>query len=139
MTLLDKLKRADGLLFLPANAADLAGVLRRVRGDLGVEPPDDYMALLRQTDGAVADGLMIYGSKGRRFDDVEMPELVEINLRRRGYRDGLGGVLLLGEKDDDYIGYRAPDARYGWIDRVSGDFSGAAEDLEGLLAMLLRP
>ncbi len=139
MTLLDMLKQSDGLLFMPANAGDLAGVLNRVRDELGVEPPDDYMALLHQTDGVVADGVMIYGSKEREFDDVEMPELVEINLRRRDYREDLTGLLLLGEKDDDFIGYRVADSRYGWIDRVSGDFSDEAGDLHTLITLLLRP
>lgn len=139
MTLLDMLKQSDGLLFMPANAADLAGVLRRSRDELGIEPPDDYMALLRQTDGVVADGVMIYGSKERQFDDVDMPELVGINLQRRDYREDLAGLLLLGERDDDFIGYRARDSRYGWIDRVSGDFSDEAGDLRELVALLLRP
>ena len=133
------LKQSDGLLFMPANAGDLAGVLRRLRDEIGIDPPDDYMALLRQTDGVVADGVMIYGSKERQFDDVEMPELVGINLQRRDYREDLTGLLLLGERDDDFIGYRAADSRYGWIDRVSGDFSDEAGDLQGLLALLLRP
>ena len=139
LSLLDLLKRSDGLLFLPANAGDLAGVLRRVRDEIGLEPPDDYMALLRETDGVVADGVMIYGSKERRFDDVEMPELVDINLQRREYRDDLSDMLLLGERDDDFIGYRASDKRYGRIDRASGDFSDEAGDLRSLLVLLLRP
>jgi hypothetical protein len=51
LSLLDRLKRSDGLLFLAANAGELAGVLIRAREALGIEPPNDYMALLRQTDG----------------------------------------------------------------------------------------
>jgi hypothetical protein len=136
-SLLDMLKRSDGLLFLAANAAELAGLLRRVRDGLGIEPPDDYMALLRQSDGAVADGLAIYGSKSRDFDDVSLPELVAINLERQDYRDDLGGMLLIGERDDDLLGYRPADRLYWRIDRVSGDLTESAPDLRALIASLL--
>lgn len=137
LSLLDMLKRSDGLLFLAANAADLAGLLRRVRDDLGMEPPDDYMELLRQTDGAIADGMTVYGSKRREFDDVGLPELVEINLDRHDYREDLGGVLLIGERDDEFLGYRPADRLYWRIDRVSGDLTDCAPDLRALVGSLL--
>lgn len=137
LPLVDMLKRSDGLLFPAANAADLAGVLRRVRDDLGFEPPEDYMALLRQTDGAVADGVMIYGSKRRDFDDVSLPDLVEINQERLAYREDLGGILLIGERDDEFLGYRPADGVYWRIDRASGDLTDSAPDLRALVAPLL--
>jgi len=137
LSLLDMLKRSDGLLFIAANAAELAGVLKRVRDELGMEPPEDYMALLRQTDGVVADGVMIYGSKSRDFDDVSLPELVEINLARRDDREDLGGILLIGERDDDLLGYRPSDRLYWRIDRVSGDLTDSAPDLRALVGSLL--
>jgi len=137
LSLLDMLKRSDGLLFLAANAGELAGVLKRVRDDLRVEPPEDYMALLRQTDGAIADGVMIYGSKGRDFDDVSLPELVEINLERQDYREDLGGILLVGERDDDFLGYRTSDRLYWRIDRASGELTDSAPDLRALIGGLL--
>jgi len=137
LSLLDMLKRSDGLLFLPANAADLAGVLRRIRDDIGLEPPDDYMELLRQSDGAVADGVMIYGSKRRDFDDVKVPELVEINLERLDYREDLSGILLIGERDDELLGYRPADGLYWRIDRVSGDLIDCASSLRALVGGLL--
>ncbi len=137
LSLLDMLKRSDGLLFIAANAAELAGLLKRVRDELALEPPEDYMALLRQTDGAVADGVMIYGSKSRDFDDVSLPELVGINLERHGYREDLGGILLIGERDDDLLGYRPADRLYWRIDRVSGDLTDSAPDLRTLIGSLL--
>jgi hypothetical protein len=115
----------------------LAGVLRRVRDDLQIEPPEDYMALLRQTDGAIADGVMIYGSKSRDFDEVSLPELVAINLDRRDYREDIGGILLIGERDDDFLGYRPSDRLYWRIDRVSGDLTESATDLRSLIGGLL--
>jgi len=138
-SLLELMRQADGLLFLAANAADLASVLRRVRDELGIEPPDDYMDFLRQSDGAISDGLMIYGSRTHLVDDVEMPELVGINLERREYRDDLGDLLLLGEVDDDFAAYRPSDKLYWRIDRVSGDLLGSAPDLHSLIASILHP
>jgi len=137
LSLLDMLKRSDGLLFLAANAAELAGVLSRARDRLGLEPPDDYMALLRKTDGVIADGVMIYGSKSRDFDDVSLPELVEINLARQDYREDLDGVLLIGERDDDLLAWHPADRLYWRIDRVSGDPTDSAADLRGLIGPLL--
>ena len=137
LSLLDMLKRSDGLLFLAANAGELAGVFKRVRDELTIEPPEDYMALLRETDGAIADGVMIYGSKSRDFDDVSLPELVEINLDRQEYREDLGGLLLIGERDDDLLGYRPSDHLYWRIDRVSGDLTDSAPDLRALIGGLL--
>jgi hypothetical protein len=81
---------------------------------------------------------MIYGSKSRDFDDVILPELVEINLERREYREDLGGLLLIGEHDDDLLGYRAADGLYWRIDRVSGDLTDSAQSLQALLEPLLR-
>jgi hypothetical protein len=137
LSLLDMLGRSDGLLFGAANAGELAGVLKRVRDDLGMEPPEDYMALLRQTDGVVADGVMIYGSKSHDVDDVSLPELVEINRERAEYREDLGGLLLIGERDDDFLGYRPSDRLYWRIDRASGELTDCASDLRRLVGGLL--
>jgi len=137
LSLFDMLKRSDGLLFMAANAAELAGVLRRVRDALGVEPPEDYMALLRQTDGAVADGVMIYGSKNRDFDGLSLPEVVEINLDRREYREDLDGILLIGERDDDFVAYDVEAGGYCLIDRASGEKMSRAPDLQAMIFALL--
>ena len=137
LSLIDMLKRSDGMLFLPANAAELAGVVKRTRDELGIEPPEDFMALLRLTDGALADGIMIYGSKVRDFDEITLPELIGINLERHDYREDLGGLLLIGERDDDFLAYHPADRLYWRIDRASGDLSGSARDLRGLVAALL--
>ena len=136
--LLDLLKRADGLFFLPANAGDLAGLLRRARESLGMEPPDDYMALLRRTDGVVADGLTLYGSRAHSFDNAGMPELVEANLDRRDYRPDASGMLLLGERDDDFIAFKPGDGLYWRVDRLSGELDASATNLASMIASLLR-
>ncbi len=132
------LKKSDGLVFLGANAGDLAGLLRRIRDDLGAEPPGDYMELLRQSDGAIADGLMIYGSKAHPFDEMEMPDLVTANLDRHEYREDLAGFLLIGERDDDLIAYDVEARDYCLIDRASGDRMSGAPDLHAMISALLQ-
>lgn len=134
---LDLLKKSDGLLFLGANAADLAGLLLRIRDELGIEPPADYMDLLRQTDGAIADGLTLYGSKPHSFDKMEMPELVAANLERHDYREDLGGFLLVGERDDDFITYDSAGRLYWLIDRASGETMSGTPDLHAMVSVLL--
>lgn len=136
--LLDLLKKSDGLLFLGANAADLAGLLRRIRDDLGVEPPGDYMDLLRHSDGVIADGLTLYGSQPHSFDDMEMPDLVTANLERHDYRQDLAGFLLVGERDDDFVAYEVAGRLYWLIDRVSGDRMSSASDLFSSISGLLQ-
>ena len=136
--LLDLLKRADGLFFLPADAGDLAGLLRRSRDSLGIVPPDAYMSLLRRTDGVVADGLMLYGSRSHSFENASMSELVEANLDRRDYREDAAGLLLLGERDDDFIAFRPKDGLYWRVDRLSGELDASAPDLASMISALLR-
>jgi len=133
----DLLKKSDGLLFLGANAGELAALLRRIRDDLGVEPPADYMDLLRHTDGAIADGLMLYGSRPHPFDEMELPELVSANLERHEYHEDLAGFLLVGEHDDDFVAYHPADRLYWLIDRVSGEPMSSAADLQTMLSALL--
>lgn len=135
--ILDLLKKSDGLLFIGANAGELAGLLRRVRADLGVEPPEDFMDLLRQTDGVIADGLMLYGTRPHPFDGMEVPELVSANLDRLDYREDLGGLLLLGEHDDDFVAFDSRDRLYWLIDRASGEPMSSAPDLQAMIFSLL--
>jgi hypothetical protein len=132
-SLMDLLQDADARLFPGANAGELVSLLQRLRRDLKLEPPDDYMEFLRHSDGMVADGLMLYGTRTRQIDDAEMPELVEINLQRRSYRDDLDDVLQLGEIDDDIVGFHPADRHYWRIERISGECLEKFDDLQALV------
>jgi hypothetical protein len=137
VAVLDLLKAADASLFPAADSGELVSLLQRVRTDLRLEPPPEYMAFLRQTDGAVADGLMLYGAKARLIDDAEMPALVEINLRRRAYREDLADLLQLGEIDDDIVGFHPSDRQYWRIDRTSGECQEKSGSLRDMVARLM--
>ncbi len=137
-SVLELLKQADAALFPPVDSAGLVNLLQRVRQDLKLEPPPDYMAFLRQSDGAIADGLMLYGCQSRQVDSAEMPALIDINLSRRAYRDDLAHLLQLGEIDDDIVGFDQQDQLYWRIDRSSGECQATAVDLRSLVSQLTR-
>ena len=128
------LKNAEASLFPAADSMELVTLLQRVRADLKLEPPEDYMAFLRLSDGAVADGLMLYGTTQRQIEGgADMPALIEINLSRRAYRDDLTDLLQLGEVDDDIVGFHQGEGSYWRIDRVSGDCQDKAASLKDLI------
>jgi hypothetical protein len=133
VSLMDLLKRADASLFPAADSGELVALLQSARADLSLDPPPDYMAFLRQSDGAVADGLMLYGVKARQIDEAEMPALIEINLRRRSYREDLADLLQLGEIDDDIVGFHPKDQQYWRIDRTSGECQEKSGNLRDLV------
>lgn len=136
-SVMEILRGAEASLFPAADVGELVALLQRVRTDLNLDPPEDYMVFLRQTDGAIADGLMLYGSQARQIDDAEMPGLVDINLRRRAYRDDLTGLLQLGEIDDDIVGFQPADKHYWRIDRSSGECQDKSASLRDLVARLV--
>jgi len=139
VAVMDLLKGADANLFAAADSAELVHLLQQVRADLNLEPPAEYMAFLRQTDGAVADGLMLYGAKAHHIGDAEIPALVEINLRRRAYREDLADLLQLGEVDDDIVGFHPADQSYWRIDRTSGECQEKMASLRDLVARVMAP
>jgi len=137
VSLVELLKRADASLFPAADSAELVALLQSARADLSLDPPSDYMAFLRQSDGAVADGLMLYGIKSRKVEDAEMPALIEINLRRRAYREDLVDLIQLGEIDDDIVGFHPKDQQYWLIDRSSGECQEKSGNLKELVEKLI--
>lgn len=136
-TVLQLLREAEASLFPPVDSASLVALLQRVRHDLKLEPPPDYMAFLRQSDGAIVDGLMLYGCLSRQVNATDMPALVEINLSRRAYREDLADLLQLGEIDDDIVGFHQQDQLYWRIDRSSGECQERAADLRSLVAEVI--
>ncbi len=132
------LKTAEASLFPAADSAALVALLQRSRRDLRLDPPDDYMLFLRQSDGAIVDGLMLYGSARHRIGDAEIPELIEINLRRRAYRDDLNNLIQLGEVDDDIVGFNSGLGRYWRVDRTSGDCQDECASLQELVRSVLQ-
>jgi len=133
VSLMDLLKRADASLFPAVDSGELVELLQNARAELSLDPPSDYMAFLRHSDGAIANGLMLYGAKARQIDEAEMPALIEINVRRRAYREDLADLLQLGEIDDDIVGFHPKDQQYWRIDRMSGECQEKSGNLRDLV------
>ena len=131
------LRDADGRLFPGADVISIAELARRARRDLQVEPPADYLDFLSVADGAVADGLMLYGTRRHSLDHADLPELVAINLRRRSYRHDPPGTLQLGEIDDDLIVFQSEGGHYGRLERTTGDAQATAATLHDLVQHLI--
>jgi hypothetical protein len=129
----------QGTLFPPVDNGRLALVVKRSRRELGADLPDDYMAFLRTSNGACVDGLLVYPVEDLVWQDTDLPGIIEINLRRRAYRDGLGDLVILGEVDDDFLVYRRKDAAFGRVDRLSLDFYDGQASLAAVVAGVLEP
>ena len=135
--LLQRLKGADSALFPAADTIDLTELVRRARNELGFDPPPDYMEFLRGSDGAAAEGVLLYGARSHVVDGVDLPGVIETNLERRAYRGDLEGVILVGEFDDDFIAFDRQKGGYCRIDRASGDRHHPTDDLGRMVADLL--
>jgi hypothetical protein len=119
VSLVQMISRCDGGWFPPAHPHVIAHLAETARQLLGSELPEDYLALLAVSDGAMADGLLIYPSSRHHTASGEVPGLVEINLSRRAYRSGLDDFVMLGEYDDDFVVYRSDHSRFAHVDRLS--------------------
>ncbi len=138
MPLSETIRRCRGWLLPPADLTDLIRLVQRSRRELGAEPPDEYMSFLRQANGTFANGLMIYPSDDVIADSVALPGMVDINVNRRRWRQGLEEIVVLGEFDDDYLGFRPFDAGYWRIDRVSLDLCERFDSLDSLAMGILE-
>ena len=135
---LARITAADGIIHPSSDAGLCARVLTEARDLLGVTLPDEYMELLRLTDGLAVSGLVVYGARPHELEGMEVPSLVDINLSRRDYRPDLAGLLVLGEVDDEFLVHRGADGHYAMIDRVSLDPFEEAASLQVLLDALLE-
>ena len=138
MSLVDVVAHRDGTLFPAANTGRLVAALKRSRRELGADLPEEYVDFLQRSNGAMVDGLILYPTEPLWVDGAEVPGLIDINLRRRVDRPGLGDILVLGEVDDDFIVYRLADKGYWRIDRLSLDPCETAASLEELVKDLVN-
>lgn len=137
ISVIEILRQAEASLFPAVGSGELVALLQRSRRELSLDPPEDYMAFLRQSDGAVADGLMLYGVEPHQVDGGDVPALIDINLRRRAYREDLNLFLQLGEMDDDFIGFHSGLRRYWRVDRTSGECQEEQANFHDLVERLV--
>jgi hypothetical protein len=123
-----------------ANEAHIAAARATLRTEFDAILPDDYVALLRRSDGVDFDGLVLYGSwqsSERRGAGGFWQGLVAAN---RLWRQGPGheGYLVLGETDIDLFTVDLNGTNPVLRDKVSSDinetFGSVAEGIERLLS-----
>jgi hypothetical protein len=123
-----------------ANEAHIAALRATLRSEFGATLPDDYVALLRRSDGVDFDGLVLYGSwqsPERRGAGGFWQGLVATN---RLWREGPGreNYLVLGETDIDLftvdLNGTGPVLRDKISDDVNETFGSVAEAIERLLS-----
>jgi hypothetical protein len=123
----------DGTAFPAADESQLASLVRRAKLSLGAELPEDFLDFLKRSNGAVVDGVVLYPTDAISTSGFDVPGLIDINLRRREYREGLEGLIIIGEADDDYLVYRPLDRTYLRIDRMALDPYDTAPSLTSLV------
>lgn len=117
--LLDKMYRARAQVFSPAKEEEIR-LLRMTLARNKLPPlPSDYMTFLALTDGLIWNGLRFYGvaSHERTEQNYAFPSLLEVNTDF-AERQRSQGLLLVGEKDEDYIVYNAREKNYQLMDRM---------------------
>ena len=116
--MLDRLYKANACVFRPLSEKDLID-LRMVMAKKGLPPvPPDYLQFLTLTDGLIYNGLLFFGIKehDRETSVYTYPSILSINedFQKRNRRKD---VLIIGEKDEDFIIYRPKEKVYQLMDR----------------------
>ena len=116
--MLDRLYKANACVFKPLPEKDLID-LRMTMAKKGLPPiPADYLQFLNLTDGLIYNGLLFFGIKehDREASVYTYPSILSINedFQKRNRRKD---VLIVGEKDEDFIIYRPKEKMYQLMDR----------------------
>lgn len=142
MNTLELIEAVGGETLPPADTTQLVDLVKRMRDQFGIEPPADYMAFLRLSNGATYNGLVVYGAMAILEEgDLVAPDVITANDLRRGYTALFDAALILGEVDDEFILYRpateSGPAVFQAVDRSSADpFLEEASFQELLAAMI---
>ena len=117
--LLDKLYKADACIINPVLEKDLRE-LRMIMARKSLPPiPSDYLQFLTLTDGLIYNGLHFFGVKNhnREASVYTYPSLLAINEDFQS-RNRRKDVLIVGEKDEDFIIYRPKEKVYQLMDKM---------------------
>ena len=116
--MLDDLYKAEACIFKPVTEKDL----RELRMNLAKKSlppiPSDYLQFLSLTDGLIYNGLQFFGVKehNREVSIYTYPDILSVNedFQKRNRRID---ILIIGEKDEDFITYRPKEKVYQLMDR----------------------
>ena len=116
--MLDDLYKANACIFKPVSEKDLRN-LRMTMAKKEIPPiPSDYLQFLTLADGLIYCGLQFFGVKehNREASVYTYPDILSVNENFRQY-NRRKDILIVGEKDEDYIVYRPKEKVYQLMDR----------------------
>ncbi len=117
--LLDKMYHARAQVFQPVKGEEIRSVRMFLARNKLPPLPSDYIAFLALTDGLIWNGLRFFGamSHERTKQNYTFPSLSEVNMDF-AERHRSQSLLIIGEKDEDYIVYHAQEKNYQLMDRI---------------------
>lgn len=124
----------------PARETDVLDLRARARAELGAELPEEYCALLRETDGLDANGLVVYATRTSTIaghDDRSIEGFVEANLGWRDLEDNRN-YLFFAESGISLFSFHLGDRRYRVLDRSSGSLVEEVVTFDELVAHALE-
>lgn len=105
----------------------LAALRRRAVAELGGPLPEEHLAVLRDADGHVINGLHVHGTA----------DLVDVTLAWRG-APGLDEHAVLADGNQDVYVVHLPTGRFELRDRVPGEVLSRPTDHAALIAEAVR-
>ena len=118
-SLLDKLYKAQARMFKPVAEKDLRALRMTMAKEKMPALPSDYLQFLSLTDGLMYNGLRFFGASDhdRGLLAYTYPSLLTINQEFRGL-NRRQDVLILGEKDEDWLVYSPKMKTYQLMDKM---------------------
>ncbi|MBE6450043.1 MAG: SMI1/KNR4 family protein [Alphaproteobacteria bacterium] len=118
-SLLDKLYKAQARMFKPVSEKDLRALRMSMAKEKMPALPSDYLQFLGLTDGLMYNGLRFFGAieHDRGLLAYTYPDLLSINrdFRQLNRRQD---ILILGEKDEDWLVYSPKMKTYQLMDKM---------------------
>ena len=115
--MLDKLYKANARIFKPISKDSLTA-LRMEMAKKKLPPiPSDYLQFLTLADGLMYNGLRFFGIKDHDRESYTYPNILSVNedFRNRNRRND---VLIIGEKDEDFIIYQPKEKVFQLMDKM---------------------
>ena len=115
--MLDKLYKANARIFKPVSELNLRSLRMEMAKKKLPSIPSDYIQFLTLTDGLVYNGLRFFGVKEHDRETYTYPNILSINedFQNRNRRKD---VLIVGEKDEDFIIYHPKEKVYLLMDKM---------------------
>ena len=117
--MLDKLYNAHARMFKPVSQTDLRSLRMSMAKEKMLPLPSDYLQFLSLTDGLMYNGLRFFGVQehDRELLSYTYPSLLSVNKDFYS-RNRRNDILILGEKDEDFLVYNPKTKTYQLMDKM---------------------